>query len=239
LVEGRFRAFLQSEPELVAALEPKAADTADEQDSTDASNLIARAGELGERWQVLQPSEKRRILLALIERVNLMPMAIDIRVRPSQLASVLDMLQDNDRSPGEQSVSGTEKPAADGEPIITWSIPARLKRTGIEKRLLVEGAEGDARRNPDHSLARLLAQAQQYHAMLMRGDGKTMEQLGREAGVTSSYFTRILRLSFLAPVLTRTILRNSHPIELTAKRLANEIRLPADWTEQRVLLGIA
>jgi DNA invertase Pin-like site-specific DNA recombinase len=238
-VEGRFCAFLQSAPELSAALEPKAADAPDGQDATEARDLIAHAAELGQRWKDLQPSEKRRVLLAVIERVNLMPMSIEIRFRPSRLASVLDMPQNNDRALAERAESAKEQPVADGEPIITWSIPARLKCTGIEKRLLVEGAGGDARRNPDHSLARLLAQGQQYHAMLMRGDGKTMEQLGREAGVTSSYFTRILRLSFLAPVLTRTILRNSHPIELTAKRLANEIRLPADWTEQRVLLGIA
>jgi hypothetical protein len=136
------------------------------------------------------------------------------------------------------------KPASDKPPTeqdertLDWSIPARLKRTGIEKRLLVDGANDEARRKPDHSLARLLAQAQQYHAMLMRGQAQTMEQLAREARVTSSYFTRILRLSFLAPSLTKAILRNRHPVELTAKRLANEIRLPADWNEQRALLGI-
>jgi hypothetical protein len=31
--------------------------------------------------------------------------------------------------------------------------------------------------------------------MLMRGGEKTMEQLAKEADVTGSYFTRILRLS--------------------------------------------
>jgi len=75
--------------------------------------------------------------------------------------------------------------------------------------------------------------------MLMRGGDKTMAQLADEAGITSSYFTRILRLSFLAPEITKAILRNCHPIELTAKRLANEIPLPIDWGKQRALLGLA
>ncbi len=78
-----------------------------------------------------------------------------------------------------------------------------------------------------------------YQALLMRGTDKTVKQLAQEAGVTGSYFTRVLRLSFLAPTITKTILRNRHPLGLTAKRLANEIRLPLDWASQRALLGIA
>ena len=66
-----------------------------------------------------------------------------------------------------------------------------------------------------------------------------MEQLARDAKVTGSYFTRILKLSFLSPTITKAILRNRHPLDLSAKRLANEIRLPIDWENQRALLGIA
>ena len=72
-----------------------------------------------------------------------------------------------------------------------------------------------------------------------RNDGKTMEQLGAEVGVGGSYFSRILRLSFLAPEVVKAILRDRHPIELTAKRLANEIRLPIAWHAQRTLLATA
>ena len=74
--------------------------------------------------------------------------------------------------------------------------------------------------------------------MIMRGGSSTVTQLAKEAKVTGSYFTRILRLSFLEPEITKVILRNRHPIDLTAKRLANDVRLPIDWGEQRALLGI-
>ena len=67
--------------------------------------------------------------------------------------------------------------------------------------------------------------------------GKTMRQLAADAGVGGSYFRRILRLSFLAPEVAKAVLRDRHPIELTAKRLANEVRLPISWDEQRALLG--
>jgi len=58
-----------------------------------------------------------------------------------------------------------------------------------------------------------------------------------EAGVGGSYFTRILRLSFLAPDVVKAILSDRHPIELTAKRLANEIQIPIAWSDQSKLLG--
>jgi len=63
-------------------------------------------------------------------------------------------------------------------------------------------------------------------------DGQTMSQLAAEARVARSYFTRILCLSFLAPDIVKAILRDRHPIELTAKRLANELRLPIAWDER-------
>jgi hypothetical protein len=75
--------------------------------------------------------------------------------------------------------------------------------------------------------------------MVMRGDGKTIGHLAADAGVGGSYFTRILRLSFLAPEIVKAILRDRHPLELTAKRLANELRLPIAWDGQRALLGFS
>ncbi len=60
-----------------------------------------------------------------------------------------------------------------------------------------------------------------------------------ELASRGSYFTRILCLSLLAPDVVKTILRDRHPIELTAKKLASDTRLPIVWEEQRARLGIA
>ncbi len=109
----------------------------------------------------------------------------------------------------------------------------------METRLLIAGADGSARKSPDRSLLRLLSQAHRFHDMVMHGRGRTMAELAVEAGVGGSYFTRILRLSFLAPEIVKTILRDRHPLELTAKKLAGDTRLPIAWEEQRARLGIA
>ena len=222
LVEDRLRQFLTSETDLYGAIEPHVADV------NERTDFLARAADLAERWPRIEPSGKRAILTTLVDRIDLMRETLEVRILPGRLPSILDDGWDpHDRiGPGKEN-----------EPTIIFTVPARLKRTGMEARLLIDGAGGGARRKPDHSLYRVLARAHQYHAMVMRNGGKTMAKLAAEADVGGSYFTRILRLSFLAPDVVKAILRDEHPIELTAKRLANEIRLPITWEDQRALLG--
>ena len=58
-------------------------------------------------------------------------------------------------------------------------------------------------------------------------------------GVSRSYFTRIVRLSYLAPDITQAILDGRQPRDLTANKLLAHSRLPLAWPEQRTALGIA
>lgn len=74
--------------------------------------------------------------------------------------------------------------------------------------------------------------------MVMRDGAASMNDLAEEAGVVGSYFTRILRLSFLAPDIVAAILRDRHPVELTANRLSNNVTIPIEWGAQRALLGM-
>jgi hypothetical protein len=223
LVEDRLVAFLNTGSEVFTAIEPEGAD------ATESSSLIARAAGLVQSWPELPPAERRRILLGLLARVDIHRESVEIRLLARGLLSILR---------GENDSLKRKHAMEESARTINWSVPVRLRRTGIEKRLLIDGALGIERRIPDHSLARLIAQARQYHGMLMRGEGKTITQLAKDARVTGSYFTRVLRLSFLAPEILKAILRDRHPIELSAKRLANETRLPVAWDAQRALLGI-
>jgi hypothetical protein len=196
----------------------------------DGAGLIARAARLAESWADLTSTERRSILNQLVDRIDLMRETLEIHMLPSRLPRVL-LDQNNHQYPAP--------PKDDNERRITLSVRARLKRTGMEIRLLINGSDGSARKKPDHSLCRLLAQAHQYQAMVMRNNGKTMAELATEAGVGGSYFTQVLRLSFLAPDITAAVLRDRHPIELNAKRLMRRIQLPIDWEKQRALLGTA
>jgi site-specific DNA recombinase len=222
LVEDRLRQFLMSESELYGAIETP------DGDANDSAEVITRAADLARRWPGLVPAEKRAILSALIARVDLLSETLQIQLLAGRIPTILnDSLDPHSR----------EEVCSENEPTITFTVSARLKRAGMETKLVIDDAGSGARKKPDHSLCRVLARAHKYNAMVMRHGGKTMAELASEAGVTGSYFTRILRLSFLAPDVVKAILRDRHPIELTAKHLANEIRLPIVWEDQHTVLG--
>jgi hypothetical protein len=52
-------------------------------------------------------------------------------------------------------------------------------------------------------------------------------------------FTRVVRLSFLAPDITQAILDGHQPRDLTAEKLLEHSRLPLACHDQRTALGFA
>jgi site-specific DNA recombinase len=117
----------------------------------------------------------------------------------------------------------------------TLSIPARLKRTGKEMRIIV--ADGSKPGTPDSGLIRLLVRANAIQEQLLADRSLTFEDIAKSEGVVPSYATRLFRLTVLAPDIVSAILSGKHPPELTARRLMDDTRLPLNWNEQRRRLG--
>ena len=223
LVEDRLCRFFGSESEVFAAIEEWCPDI------NDRVVLIERANALAHAWPALVVSDRRSKLLDLVDRIVLKPDALEIRIHRYRLKSILadDQL--------ETSESQTD---SDTGPTLTFTIPARLKRAGVETRLIIDGDDPAARRRSDHSLVRVLAQAHRYRKMALQSRGRSIAEMATEAGVGSSYFTRILRLSFLAPGIIKTILADRHPLELTANAITRDTHLPPEWDAQRSQLVI-
>ena len=92
---------------------------------------------------------------------------------------------------------------------------------------------------PDARLIRLLLRARRFNATLAQGEGVSFAALAEREGVSRSYFTRLLRLSYLAPDITQAILDGRQPSDLTAEKLLEHSRLPLAWLDQRIVLGFA
>ena len=119
------------------------------------------------------------------------------------------------------------------------SIPVRLRRSGREITMLIDGADASAATKPDARLIKLLIRARRFNAALVGGDGVPFAALAKREGVSPSYFTRLVRLSYLAPDITQAILDGRQPRGLTADKLLAHSRLPLAWHEQRIVLGFA
>jgi hypothetical protein len=114
------------------------------------------------------------------------------------------------------------------------TIRARLKRTGIEMRMVVD--DGSEPANVDPVLVRLLVRAHAIRARLLQDHSLTLTEIAAEEGVGGSYVSRLVRLAFLAPDIVTAILSGRHSPQLTANRLMDDTRLPLDWRAQRELL---
>lgn len=190
-------------------------------------SLIVNATDLARRWPALSASEKRAILHALVERVDIRPEMVDVSIRPAALPDVVKPDLDIRRLPGKPE-----------RPTQVLSVPARLRRTGMETKLLIQGALGaETPRRSDRSLLRLIAQARLLGDLVMNSHGRPIQDLAVEAGVSPSYFTRVFRLSFLAPEITKAIVQGHQPSEFSAIKLVAAGRLACVWSEQRRQLG--
>jgi site-specific DNA recombinase len=221
LVESRIVSFLSQPAAIFDAVDLNV------EDSVQRAAMIAAAADLARQWPKFAPSERRALLQRLVLRIDLSRDAVEVRVRQNALQDLVT----------STAAAGTD-PATDEDAVISLTIPIQLRRVGKENRLLIDGADG-ARIAPDPSLARLLGQAHRFQDMVLRGAGRSIGDLAAEVGITQSYFTRVLRLSFLAPAIARTILDGAQPSHLSAKSLtAVSPDLAKDWTAQANQLGI-
>ena len=108
-----------------------------------------------------------------------------------------------------------------------------MPASGIEK------TDPFATAKPDARLIKLLIRARRFNASIIDSDGVPFAALAKRQGVSPSYFTRLVRLSYLAPDITQAILDGRQQRDLTADKLLAHSRLPLAWREQRRVLGFA
>jgi site-specific DNA recombinase len=188
--------------------------------------LIARASELGKSWPQLPTPRQRALLAGLVERIDIGANQIDIHLRARGLGALFD-------GPAAPMVDE----ASDETQIL--SVPVRLRRSGRELRMLIDRADPFSTAKPDARLIKLLIRAHRFNATLVGSGGSPFAALAKQEGVSPSYFTRLVRLSYLAPDITQAILDGRQPSHLTADKLLAHSRLPLAWQDQRTLLGFA
>jgi site-specific DNA recombinase len=166
------------------------------------------------------------LLTTLIDRIDVGADQIDIHLHPTRLAALLD-------------VAATPLPSATEDEIQTLSIPVLLRRSGRAITMRIDGTDPFATAKPDARLVKLLIRARRFNAALVGSDGVPFAALAKRQGVSPSYFTRLVRLSYLAPGITEAILDGRQPPDLTAAKLLAHSRLPLGWHEQCSVLGFA
>jgi site-specific DNA recombinase len=218
LVAGRVRQWLLDPRSIYQATSAWLPDPSTQQ-------LVARAAEIGRQLSELPPARTRTVLTVLIEWVEVRVDQVDIHLRPKGLTALFDVAV-----PSQSMID---------EETLILSVPARLRRAGMEIRMLIDGTDPFAAVKPNARLIKLLVRAHRFNTTLVQSDGVAFAALAVREGVSRSYFTRVVRLSYLAPDITQAILEGRQPRDLTADKLLQHSRLPLGWHDQRAALGFA
>ena len=117
---------------------------------------------------------------------------------------------------------------------LTLTSEAQLTRTGRALRLVQTSGTviGDASADP--TLVRLLAKARMWWGELRTGQ-IDVPVLARREGLTPSYITRVLRLSFLAPSVVETILAGRQRASNNAAPRTAAGAIPMRWSDQEAI----
>jgi site-specific DNA recombinase len=174
---------------------------------------VARAAEIGKHWPELPVARKRAVLTTLIERIEVKVDRIDIGLRPPRLAALLGGPDTSPQGPNDEETE-------------LLSVPVRLRRAGREIRMVIDGTDPLATAKPNARLVKLLLRARRFNAALSQGEGIAFAALAQREGVSRSYFTRRVRLGYLAPDITQAILDGRQPRDLTPEKLLERSRLP-------------
>ena len=175
-----------------------------------------------DQWSTLTTPHVHRLIRRLIVRITVHADALHIDLDEAALIALL---------------MHTEPTTADAA--LTFTFPIRLCQVRGGLRLLVPGTRAFDAPTPDPSLVQLMHRAHDFKARVMESAPETsLKTLAHDAGVSPSYFTRLLRLAYLAPDLTERLLSGRHPPALTAIQLSLRTVLPLEWQAQRALLGV-
>jgi DNA invertase Pin-like site-specific DNA recombinase len=176
-----------------------------------------------------RPETIKAIVQALVHRIEIKPDCVKIDVSRRGLAEVL-------ATPLLDLTFKDRKQTDPSDPILTLMTPVQLKRVGREMKMLVD--DSSDRTSIDMGLLRIVARAHDLQARLAQNTALSVHDIAREERVTAAYVYALLRLPWLAPDITTAIVNGLQPLQLNAKKLMRlTAHLPADWAEQRALLG--
>jgi hypothetical protein len=126
----------------------------------------------------------------------------------------------------------------DGRTLII-QVPMTFKTRGGRK--LVISPDGvpswaKSRTRIDSAMVKALARAFRWRKQLVSDAYATIEEIAAAEKINTSYVSRILRLTLLAPEIVEKIVDGRQPAELTLGKLSKPF--PVRWKDQALLFGI-
>jgi len=169
------------------------------------------------RKSLLSEGERSSVLVELLDRATLGDDGIRVGLK---------LLLPRDRALG-----AAHKPLN-----LVRFVPLRLKRRGVEMRLILDGSNEP--RTPDPVLLKAFARARTWFDELSSGGVRSLIEISRREGLPKRYVTRLTKLAFISPEVVQSTAMGESKITANLQMLMDSrIVLALDWKDQEELLN--
>jgi len=114
-------------------------------------------------------------------------------------------------------------------------VPMRMKRRGVEMRLIIGGDSASLARI-DLPLLNATARAHRWSNDLLAGRARSIGEIAKQEHLTGRHVRRVMRLAFLAPRIVEAIAEGRQPADLSTIAMTQRIELPPLWSAQQQAL---
>jgi len=133
-------------------------------------------------------------------------------------------------------MTGSATLSPDGK-TLTVRVPFAIRRHGGHKRIVSPDGTPGAPQRPriDSTLVKALARAHRWKRLLEEGAFASLAELAKAEKINTSYLSRVLRLTLLAPDIVEAILDGRQAEGVTLAKLLEPF--PVEWEGQRRVFG--
>jgi site-specific DNA recombinase len=191
---------------------------------------LAAAGErAAHRLANNPPSGRQAVFAALFVRIEVSPEALAMHVRLIELTRFLEW-------DGQGAFVGRPADWPTSNARYAIEVPVSVIAPERWPAFTVQPRDPAIARKPDKHLRILLRSARAAQALFDTHRELDLAALARRFGRTPGYFSRLIRLNYLAPDIVAAIADGTQPPGLDRKTLASS-HIPLDWAVQRRMFG--
>jgi len=210
VVVGAAKAFLDDRPAVLGALSES------DIEIPDVREVFKLASELSRRLSF--ETERAAALIEIVEKVRLAKDSVRVSFK-------IPLPKDDEEA----------RPK-----ILAFNrlVPVRMKRRGVELRIIVE-SKNDLPRSTDQALLRAVAHARRWFEQIASARVRSSAEIARRESLQKGYVARLTRLGFLSPTIVESIVEGRTPAGLNLQMLMGRLILPSSWRDQERLVMFA
>lgn len=188
-------------------------------------------GAAADRLANIPPSQREALFTALFERIEVFPEALAMHVRPIELRRFIEW-------DGQGAFVGRPADWSTSNARYAIEVPVSVIAPERWPAFTVQRRDPTVTRKPDKQLIFLLRSARAAQGLFDAHRELDLSGLARRFGRAPGYFSRLIRLNYLAPDIIAAIADGTQPPGLDRKTLASA-HIPLDWAVQRRMFGFA